>query len=130
MLFEIFDINKDGMLSFNEFAQVSAQKIEDGETSQAEIDWFKDQMNLEDDFSDHEISIDDLAERIKIQIDDGIEFQQPEVSGDGPSDEDREEAERISGEATDQMWFKVDTDNDGVIDENESEVFMETLDAD
>jgi len=42
VLFEIFDINKDGMLTFNEFSQVSAQKIEDGETSQAEIDWFKD----------------------------------------------------------------------------------------
>jgi len=87
-------------------------------------------LNLDDGVSDHEISIDDLAERIKVQIDDGIEYQEPEVKRDGPSDEDREEAERISGEATDKIWFKIDTDNDGVIDENESKAFVGTLDAD
>lgn len=48
ILFEIFDINKDGFLTIDEYNEVSAQKLADGEVSQAEIDWYKDQMKLAD----------------------------------------------------------------------------------
>ena len=125
--FTVFDINSDGLITIDEYDEAASKAVDNGEMSQDEMEWMKNQVKIADDadeFSDNEVDIEDITERFKILIDDGLEYNAAELE-DGAMD--AIEATKHAQEAADKVWTTLDTNFDGRVQIDESNVYADTL---
>ena len=111
--FTIFDLNSDGLITIDEYDEAASKAVDNGDKSQDEIDWMKNQVKIADDaneMSDNEVDIEDITERFKILIDDGLEYNATE---DTEGAMEASEATRHAQEVADKLWTTLDKDFDG-----------------